>query len=194
MFDEIVARYDDMLDRLGLDTFAYTVTIPNSGVLTVDDAVRRLGDDPAALQSTGGQHVSGALSLYQVGTGIAMVDWANPSGDRKQVTDRLAGSGFRHWYLTFDIEGNTTMYVRYGEAEGNLEHPEPISIPFTHWTDHLGPLSTYAELLTAAYHSEEAEAEVDITSACLAIIEMESGVRLDEELLSGPHSLLPILR
>ncbi|MBG0814316.1 hypothetical protein [Planomonospora sp. ID82291] len=107
------------------------------------------------------------------------------------MTDRLAGDGFRHWRLSFDIEGNTVMYARYGNAEGFLEHPEPGWIPFTHWTDHLGPLSAYTELFLKGYDSEEAEAEVDITAVCLAVIEAESGVRLDHELVDRPHSLLP---
>ncbi|MGV9600751.1 hypothetical protein ACWDR1_29230 [Streptosporangium sandarakinum] len=191
MFDEIVARYDEMLDRIG-DFFAYTVTIPDSGVLMIDDAVRRLGFDPATLQRPGERQASGGIFLQQVGAGIVTLDWTNPGSDRRQVTDRLAGEGFRHWYLAFDIEGNTTLYVRYGEAEGYLEHPEPIYIPFTHWTDHLGPLSPYTDLLGAGYDSEEAEAEVDIIAACLAVIEVESGIRLDEELLDSPRSVLPI--
>ncbi|MGV9330338.1 hypothetical protein [Streptosporangium sandarakinum] len=191
MFDEIVARYDEMLDRIG-DFFAYTVTIPDSGVLTIDDAVRRLGFDPATLQRPGEWQASGGIFLQQAGAGIVTLDWTNPGFDRRQVTDRLVGEGFRHWYLADDIEGNTTMYIRYGEAEGYLEHPEPIYIPFTHWTDHLGPLGPYADLLVAGYDSEEAEAEVDIISACLAVIEVESGIRLDEELLDSPRSALPI--
>jgi hypothetical protein len=194
MLDEIVARYEDMLDRLGLDTFAYTVTIPDAGVLTIEDAVRRLESAVAALQEIEKPYGSGALSLHQVGTGIVTLDWTNPGDDRKRVTDQLAGDGFRHWYVAFDIEGNTTAYVRYGETEGILEHPEPVSLPFTNWTDHLGPLSSYTELLVAGYDSEESEAEVDITAACLAVIEAESGVRLDEELINRPHSVLPITR
>lgn len=193
MLDEIVARYDDMLDFLGLDTFAYTVTMPDSGILTVEDAVRCLAFDSAALLGPGEPGSGHVLSLYQVGTGIVTLNWSNPYDDLKQVTDRLAGDGFRHWYLSFDIEGNTVMYARYGEAEGGLEHPEPGWIPFTHWTDHLGPLTPYSELLISAYDSEEAEAQVDVTAACLAVIETESGVRFDEGLLdSPPHSVLPI--
>ncbi|MFF0249894.1 hypothetical protein [Streptosporangium sandarakinum] len=193
MFEEIVARYDAMLDRIG-DFFAYTVTIPDSGVLTIDDAVRRLGFDPATLQRPGGRQASGGIFLHQAGAGIVTLDWANPGSDRRQVTDRLAGEGFRNWYLACDIEGNTTVYVRYGKAEGHLEHPEPGYIPFTHWTDHLGPLGPYTDLLVAGYDSEEAEAqaEVDVISACLAVIEVESGIRLDEELLDSPRSVLPI--
>ncbi|MEV8637255.1 hypothetical protein AB0395_36995 [Streptosporangium sp. NPDC051023] len=191
MFDEIITRYDDMLDRLA-DFFAYTVTVPESGTLTTEDALLRLGFTPAAVRDPGEPHSSEGISLYQAATGIVTLDWTNPSPDRQEVTNRLAGDGFRHWYLAFDIEGNSTMYVRYGEAEGYLEHPEPGYIPFTHWTDHLGPLSAYTELLVSAYDSEEAEAEVDILAACLAVIEVESGVRLGEKLIGSPHSVLPI--
>ncbi|GAT69088.1 hypothetical protein PS9374_04755 [Planomonospora sphaerica] len=191
MLDESITRYDDMLGLLGLDTFTYTVTIPETGVLTVEDAVRRIGGDPAVLYGGGQSEGGRALHLYQVGSGIVTLDWANPGDDRKQVTDRLAGDGFRHWYLSFDIEGNTVMYACYGQAEGWLEHPESGWIPFTDWTDQLGPLGAYTEFLLTAYGSEEAEAQVDITVACLAVIEAESSVRLDEALIDRPYSLLP---
>ncbi|MEU7885396.1 hypothetical protein AB0B54_07830 [Microbispora bryophytorum] len=190
MLDEIVARYDDMLDRLGLDSFAYTVTIPDSGVLTIEDAMRRLGAVPAAVQSPGDPHDNDRLSLHQVGNGVVTLDW-HPV-ERQQVTDRLTGDGFRHWYLSFDIEGNTILYACYGEDEGHLEHPEPACIPFTHWTDHFGPLSPYSKLLVSGYDSEEEEAQVDIVTACLAVIEVESGVRLDQDLMDGPHLVVSI--
>ncbi|WP_055483199.1 hypothetical protein [Sphaerimonospora mesophila] len=193
MLDKIVARYDDMLGLLGLDTFAFTVTVPDSGILTVEDAVRRLGFDPAALLDSGEPHSGHDLSLYQVGTGIVTLNWTNPYDDLKQVTDRLAGDGFRHWYLSYDIEGNTVIYARYGETEGCLEYPEPGWFPFTPPTDYFGPLRHYSELLLSAYDTEEAEAQVDVNAACLAVIEAESGVRFDEGLLdSPPHSVLPI--
>ncbi|MCC5574395.1 hypothetical protein IMZ11_01915 [Microtetraspora sp. AC03309] len=190
MFDEIVARYDAMLERLCLGTFAYTVTIPDSGVLTIEDVMRRLGATPAAVRGPGGPPDSDRLSLYQVGSGVVTLDWYPV--ERQEITDRLAGDGFRHWYLSFDIEGNTIMYARYGEVEGCLEHPEPGYIPFTPWTDRFGPLSPYTEFLVSGYDSEEAEAQVDITAACLAVIDMESGVCLDEELMDGPHSVVSI--
>lgn len=192
MLDEIIARYDEMLDLLGFDTFAYTVTIPDSGVLTIEDAARRIGVNPATLRGRGEPHSDDTIEIYQVGTGIVTLDWVNPDYERKLATDRLAGTGFRHWYVSFDIEGNTFMYVRYGDAEGKLGHPEPIYIPFTDWTDHLGPLKGYADLFASAYDAEEAEAEVDITAACLAVVEAESGVRLDEELMDMPYWTLPL--
>lgn len=67
-----------------------------------------------------------------------------------------------------------------------MDHPAPDDILFARWTDYLGPLSPYSELLLSGYDSEEAEAQVDITAACLAVIEAESGVRFDERLLSSP--------
>ncbi|MEV3978176.1 hypothetical protein [Nonomuraea sp. NPDC049758] len=191
MSDEIVARYGDMLS--GLDTIAYTVTLPDSGVLSIKDAVRRLGADLATLQGPDElPHSTGSISLYRVGNGIVTLDWVNPGGDRTEMTERLAGEGFRHWYVSFDIEGNTSMYARYGHAEGFLDHPDPDPLPFTRWADHLGPLSPYIDLLVSGYDSEDAEARVDIIAACLAVVELESGVRLDEALMDSPHWALPI--
>ncbi|MEU7738939.1 hypothetical protein [Nonomuraea sp. NPDC049158] len=191
MFDEIVARYRDMLNDL--DTFAYTVTLPNSGMLLIGDAVRRLGFDPLALKGYEDFHGPGGLHLYQVDTGIVTLDWTNPGEERQEISNRLSGVGFRHWYVSVDIEGNTSMYVRYGEMEGDLDHPQPIDIPFAQRSERLGPLIGYRKLLAAGYDSEVVEAEIDITAACLAVVELESGVRLDDELMDTPHPTLPII-
>ncbi|MFI6791754.1 hypothetical protein ACIBG4_30940 [Nonomuraea sp. NPDC050383] len=191
MFDEIVAHYDDLIAEIG-DTIAYTVTIPDSGILTLEEAMHRMGFDPAALQAPGQLHSVGSLSLYQVGAGIATLDWINPAEERRQVTDRLAGVGHRHWQVSYDMACNTVMYVRYGADEGWVEHPEPARLPFTHWTEYLGPLIGYAGFLASGYDSEEAEAEVDMTAACLTVVELESGVRLDRELMDGPRTVLPL--
>ncbi|MFB9964332.1 hypothetical protein [Sinosporangium siamense] len=192
MLDETVARYDDLLDRLGIDTFVYTVTLPDAGVLTVERAAHRLGFAPGALQDSERPYGGNFLTLYQAGSGIVTLDWSHPYSDRKQVTDRLTGDGIRHWYLSFDIEGNTSMFVCYGQVEGYLESPEPVSIPFTGWREHLGPLGAYADLFASAYDDDEAEAEVDVNAACLAVIETESGIRLDDRLLNSRCSVLPL--
>jgi hypothetical protein len=185
VFDEIVRRYAELIDLITWESIAYTVTIPDSGVLTVEDAVRRLRYDPAVLCAPG-EVLPDDLALQQVGTGI--VTWSNnPYDDGKEVTDRLGGKGFWHWYLAGDIEGNTTMYARYGDSDGQLDFPEPGWIPFTKWTDHLGPLAPYAERFAIVY-----DTEVCTKGTCLAVIELESGVRLDEDLLNGPKVYLPM--
>ncbi|MFC4013894.1 hypothetical protein ACFOY2_42170 [Nonomuraea purpurea] len=171
----------------------YTVTIPDSGILTIEDAVRRMGYTTTDLQGPDDwSHSGDSISLHQVGACIVTLDWVFPLPERRQVTDRLRGEGYRHWYVAFDTNGYTSMHVRYGEAEGDLEGPEPASGPFTPWTELLGPLSAYVDLFTRCYESEEADASVDIVAACLAVVELESGVRLDEELLGRPSPALPL--
>jgi len=192
VFHDIIARYHHMLDYLELDTFAYTVTVPDSGLLSVEDAVRRLQLHHAAVQVPNEPHRWGALHLYQVGSGVVTLDWVNLGDGREQMIQRLAGDGFRHWYVSFDNIGSTSMYVRYGAAEGYLDHPEPASLPLTPWTDLLGPLIPFAKILAGGYDSEGAKASVDIAAACLAVVELESGVRLDEDLMASAHSALPI--
>ncbi|MBN6055043.1 hypothetical protein JYK22_24110, partial [Nonomuraea sp. RK-328] len=192
VFDEVVTRYADLLEDGLPDTITYTVTIPDSGVLTVEEAARRMGFDPAALQGPEQPHTSGGLSLRQVRTGMATLDWLNPMPERREITDRLAGEGFRHWLVSYDMACNTSMYARYGAEEGWVEHPEPARLPFTHWTEYLGPLIRYADFFASGYDSEEAEAAVDMLVACLTVIELESGVRLDRDLIDSPCSALPL--
>ncbi|MEV4074448.1 hypothetical protein ACGFJC_08475 [Nonomuraea fuscirosea] len=192
MLDEAVARYTDMRDQFGED-MAYTVTIPDSGVLTIDDAVRRMGYTATDLQGPDDlPRPRDSISLHQVGAGIVTLDWVFPVPERRQVTDHLGGEGFRYWYVAFDINGCTSMHVRYGEAEGDLEGPEPASGPFTPWTEVLGPLSAYVGLFNRCYDSEEADASVDIVAACLAVVEAESGVRRDGELMNSPTPILSL--
>lgn len=33
------------------------------------------------------------------GTGVVTLDWGNPVPEHRQVTNRLAGEGFRHWLV-----------------------------------------------------------------------------------------------
>ncbi len=192
MPDEVVAHYTEILDFLGED-MAYTVTLPNAGILTVEEAVRRMGFDPVEIEAPEAvPHSGNSIRLYQVGTSVVTLDGVYPMPERKQITDQLGGDGFRHWYVAFDINGNASMYANYGGAQGMLEYPEPIDLPFTRWTELLGPLHSYADFLTRVYDSEEEEATVDFVAACLAVTELESGVRLDPELLHTPYSALPI--
>ncbi|OUC95134.1 hypothetical protein [Streptosporangium minutum] len=192
MFGEIVARYAELIDLMTWESVAYTVTIPDYGVLTVEDAVCRLGFDAAAMRAPG-EAQPDDLAIQQVGTGI--VTWSNnPCDDSREVTNRLGGEGFRHWYLAGDIEGNTTMYVRYGDSDGQLDFPEPGWTPFTAWTDHLGPLAPYAGTFAVVYDTWEDDLEMCIEGTCLAVIELESGVRLDTGLWNGSKTYLPMSR
>ncbi|MEU6799151.1 hypothetical protein ABZ907_46310 [Nonomuraea wenchangensis] len=192
MFDEIAKRYAQLVSLLTWESVAYTVTVPDYGVLAVKDAVRRLGFDAAVVRAPGEVRPDD-LALQQVGAGV--VTWSNnPYPDGKEVTDRLGGKGFRHWYLAEDIEGNTTMYARYGDSEGQLDFPEPGWIPFTPWTDRLGPLTPYAEIFAAVYDTWWDDPEVCIEGTCLAVIELESGVRLNEDVWKSSKIYLPTSR
>lgn len=181
------------------EDMACTVTLPDYGVLTVDVAVRRLGLDAAILHASREVEPEG-LGLQQVGAGV--VTWSNnPYPDGKEVTDRLGGEGFRHWYLGNDIEGNTTLYVRYGDSDGQLQFPEPDWVPFIPWTEQIGPLAPYAEKFAAVYDTWSGDPatwsdkpEVSVVGTCLAVIELESGVRLDKEMSRGPKTYVPMPR
>ncbi|NRQ36308.1 hypothetical protein HII36_31405 [Nonomuraea sp. NN258] len=183
-FGALVRRYALLVDEMTWESIAYTVTVPDSGVLTVADAIRRLGYEAGAVRAAG-EVRPGDLGLRQAGRGVITCS-DNPYQDAKDVTDRLAGEGFRHWYLAGDIEGNTTLYVRYGDREGRLEFPEPGWIPFTPWTESLGPLAAYEDVFTRLYDTWADDPEMCIDGTCLAVIERESGVRLDESLWIRP--------
>ncbi|MEU6794176.1 hypothetical protein ABZ907_20970 [Nonomuraea wenchangensis] len=123
MLDEVVARYTDMRDQFGED-MAYTVTIPDSGVLTIDDAVRRTGYTVTDLQGPDDlPRPRDSISLHQVGAGIVTLDWVFPVPERRQVTDRLGGDGFRHWYVAFDINGYTSMHIVTDKPKASLRVP-----------------------------------------------------------------------
>ncbi|MEV6031706.1 hypothetical protein AB0L65_11190 [Nonomuraea sp. NPDC052116] len=199
VFGEVAERYAKLVSRMTWEDEAYTVTLPDHGVLTVEDAVRRLGLDAATVHAPREVQPED-LCLQRVGTGI--VTWSNnPYPDGKEVTDRLGGDGFRHWYLSGDIDGNTTLYARYGDSEGQLRFPEPWVLPFIPWTEQIGPLAHYAEYFAGVYDTWSGDPEtwsdnpdVSAVGTCLAVIELESGVRLDEKLRRGPKTYVPMPR
>ncbi|GAA3567317.1 hypothetical protein GCM10022419_055080 [Nonomuraea rosea] len=199
VFSEVAKRYDELVSQRTWENMACTVTLPDHGVLTVEDAVRRLGLDAAMLR-TAREVEPEDLELQQVGAGV--VTWSNnPYLDGKEVTDRIGGAGFRHWSLSGDIEGNTTLYASYGESKGQLQFPEPYWLPFVPWTEQIGPLAPYAERFAAVYDTWSGEPEtwsdnpeVSALGTCLAVIELESGVRLDKEISRGPRTYVPMPR
>ncbi|MGA5764052.1 hypothetical protein [Nonomuraea bangladeshensis] len=160
MFSEIAERYAELVRRMPWEGMACTVTLPDHGVMTVEDAVRRRSN--------------------------------NPYPDGREMTDRLGGQGFRHWYLSDDIEGNTTLYASYGESSGQLRFPEPDWLPFIPWTEQIGPLAPYADKFAAVYDTWSDNPEVSVLGTCLAVIELESGVRLDKEMSRGPRTYVPM--
>ncbi|MET8000829.1 hypothetical protein [Nonomuraea glycinis] len=158
--------------------------------MTVEDAVRRLGLDAAILRAAR-EVEPNDLELQQVGSGV--VTWSNnPYPDGKEMTDRLGGQGFRHWYLSDDIEGNSTLYASHGESNGQLQFPEPDWLPFIPWTEQIGPLAPYADKFAAVYDTWSDNPEVSVLGTCLAVIELESGVRLDKEMSRGPRTYVPM--
>ncbi|MGA4994335.1 hypothetical protein [Nonomuraea bangladeshensis] len=197
MFSEIAERYAELVRRMPWEGMACTVTLPDHGVMTVEDAVRRLGLDAAILRAAREVEPSD-LELQQAGSGV--VTWSNnPYPDGRELTDRLGGQGFRHWYLSDDIEGNTTLYASYGKSSGQLQFPEPDWLPFIPWTEQIGPLAAYADKFAAVYDTWSGapetwsdNPEVSVLGTCLAVIELESGVRLDEEMSRGPRTYVPM--
>ncbi|TDE49932.1 hypothetical protein E1295_20000 [Nonomuraea mesophila] len=189
--DKLVEQYAETLRALCLDTFAYTLTIAESGRLTSAEAISRLRAAPPwqSAYPPGPYATEGDddLTLIAIGNGIVTLDGINPDPHRKELTDRLAGPGLRHWYLAQDIEGNSTLYVRHGDAEGEVQCPEPLADEFTPWTKFLGPLTPYTALLASLYD----DMELDATAMFLAIIEHESGVRFDRALLDKPSLNVP---
>ncbi|MFB4288962.1 hypothetical protein ACBI99_15065 [Nonomuraea sp. ATR24] len=197
MFSEVAKRYAELVSRMPWENLACTVTLPDHGVMTVEDAVRRLGLDVAILRAAR-EVEPNDLELQQVGSGV--VTWSNnPYPDGREMTDRLGGEGFRHWYLSDDIQGNTTLYASYGESDGQLHFPEPDWLPFIPWTEQIGPLAPYADKFAAVYDTWSGEPEtwsddpeVSVLGTCLAVIELESGIRLDKEISRGPRTYVPM--
>ncbi|QYC45143.1 hypothetical protein Nocox_37965 [Nonomuraea coxensis DSM 45129] len=189
MLDQLIEKYEEILPALALDTYAYTVTIPDSDQMTPAAAIHRMALDPAMLRSPGLAQPED-LDVIAVDNGIVTLDGVNPCPERKKVTDRLAGSGFKHWYLAIDIEGNKTLYARYGETEGEVHFPEPLAIPFTPWTEFLGPLAPYETLLAPLY--DDIQPERSVSAIFLAIIENESGIHFNGTLLERPRLSIPI--
>jgi hypothetical protein len=68
--DEVLAHYYELQCRLGVD-MAYTVTIPDSGILTVDEAVRRMGFDTAG-PAAAVDAVTACLTVVEPESGVRL--------------------------------------------------------------------------------------------------------------------------
>lgn len=131
------------------ETLTLTVTIPDAGTLTAENTLERMGFNLTLTHrpTPGDIPDPGDLVFVQLPTGVITMDGLSPNDARKEITDRLAGPGYRHWYLSWELGETARLYCRYGDAEGDLLHPEPVDVPFTDWTYHLGPLGPYADLV-----------------------------------------------
>ena len=77
-------------------------------------------------------------------------------------------------------------------ATGKLQFPEPDWLPFIPWTEQIGVLAPYADKFAAVYDTWSDNPEVSVLGTCLAVIELESGVRLDKEMNRSPRTYVPM--
>ncbi|NUW43280.1 hypothetical protein [Nonomuraea rhodomycinica] len=175
-------------DVLLLDSFCYTLTLPVDGVLTVEEAVRRLGHDPAGLRIPPDPYLVDQehdLALVQIGPGVATIDFGC-LGIGTAISGRLAGPEMRHWFAAWDIDGNTFLASRQPDGGGYWSHPA------NHESGDYGVLTPYAGLLRPASDEDDDGVDGDLPPLVLAVVEQESGVRLTRDMLEGAHPILRI--
>ncbi|MET8156637.1 hypothetical protein ABZT47_09705 [Sphaerisporangium sp. NPDC005289] len=203
MYDAIPQPYRDPLRRNHklidyIEHFCYTVTTP----LTVDEAVRRIGMRRADLVPAPGRETLGEDGCLLIGqVGPAVVTYDEVGAARFMPNAHALGNGCDHGIAQWDFYNLAFAYIRSDGSGGSWDeerrgHEESSEELIAGWR--AGPLASYADLFHRYLQDEEAHEEggdpVYLRAVMLTILELETGVRLDDELIDSlPYALhLPL--
>jgi hypothetical protein len=164
------------------DDICWIVVQPLSGVLTVEEAVTRIGGSPNNLRNMNAPDAydlsSGdAVSLKQEETGISILQIGGFIGLHSEMIEPLS-RGTRAWVIDWDVNASFSMlHWVEGSCVGGWD---PYG-PREDWAAGLGPMDRYADFFLK-YDIDDDDCDPYYRKAvALAVIEQESGARLDRE-------------
>ncbi|WP_433351508.1 hypothetical protein ACQP25_00385 [Microtetraspora malaysiensis] len=191
MYKDLPPRYRDILRRYyelidGYEFFCYSVTTP----LTLSEAVRRIGMEekdllPSKGHGTLAEH--GCLLIGQVGPAVVTFD-ATGTGRFLRTTDTLA-KGCDYGVVQWDDYNLVFDYIGRDGGGGGWDDELEMAESVAALRD--GSLAEYADLFARfveAYEASE-EDEVDpvvyLQALMLTVLELETGVRVDDQVIDG---------
>ncbi|MEU4678405.1 hypothetical protein [Micromonospora sp. NPDC023737] len=180
MTDEDVAWYrrlleakPDLVDFVG----CWTVIQPLTKPVTVSEAARRLGGDPADIEQLTGwdfEEPLGTVHLHQVGPAVVMVQTAGCEGVRDEALRWLSDGAAVHSSWWGAANGRSFLcYAAFGKVLTRLESlddDQPAGAQPTALDEDRAPLRD----------------DLDYP-AQLAFVERRTGIRLDPAWLDQPH-------
>ncbi|MFB4317587.1 hypothetical protein [Actinomadura sp. 21ATH] len=181
MLDADVAWYRRLLEEAPdmSELLRWTVVQPLTGPVTVADAVRRLGADPAGIETRTGRDDDDlpVVHLHQAGPAVLLVETFEAQGVREEVLRWLSDGAVVHGSWWADANGRSLLcYAAFGRLLTRLEY--------------LDDQQPGGEQPTAL--DEDRAALRDLSGdldhpAQLALVERRTGVRLDTAWLGRPH-------
>ncbi|WP_157248888.1 DUF6461 domain-containing protein [Nonomuraea typhae] len=193
MTAELIDLYTRIVRQSLPEDVCWIVVKPRTGTLTVNDAVIRLGRTPEELEhmhtldAAELAHMGEtALSLDEAGDGVALFQIGGYAGLLPEVMEPLSRDA-RAWTVTWDVNADFTMLIwDDGAVTGGWNPYEPRET----WATGLGPMAGHAPLF-ARYDLDDATQDPYYRHAVsLAVIERESGVRLDGAWIHREHPTL----
>ncbi|WBB68848.1 hypothetical protein [Micromonospora sp. WMMD812] len=180
MTDEDVAWYERLLEtKPDLVDFAtcWTVVQPLTKPVTVPEAARRLGGNPADIEERAGwdfEEPDGTAHLHQVGPAVVMVQTAGCEGVRDEALRWLSDGAAVHSSWWGAANGRSFLcYAAFGRVLTRLESlddDQPTGEQPTALDEDRDPLRD----------------DLDYP-AQLAFVERRTGIRLDPSWLDQPH-------
>ncbi|MEV4222339.1 DUF6461 domain-containing protein [Nonomuraea sp. NPDC049725] len=188
MAAELIALYTEIAETVLPDDVCWIVVQPLTGTLTVEEAVTRLGGRPEELRRMPALDAADeALSLGQAADCVAILQIGGFAGLLPELMEPLS-AGARVWVVSWDVNAGFTMLLwADGEVIGGWDPYESRE----GWTAGLGPMAPYAGLFHAYDLDDDAQDARYRHAVCLAVIESESGVRLDQEWIRQERPTLP---
>ncbi|MEV4111950.1 hypothetical protein [Nonomuraea sp. NPDC049695] len=199
MYDDVPQRYRDPLRRYHelieyREHFCYTVTTP----LTLNEAVRRIGMREADLVPAPERETlaeEGCLLIGQVGPAVVTFDEVGVG--RFMRNAHALGNGCDYGIAQWDYYNRAFAYIRRDGSGGSWDEErrdteESSEELIAGWQE--GALAEYAVLFQRYLQEDEADGEggdpVYLEAVMLTILELETGVRLDDELIDSlPYAL-----
>ncbi|MFC4534681.1 hypothetical protein [Sphaerisporangium dianthi] len=170
------------------DDICWIVVQPLSGVLSVNQAVTRIGGRPENLLNMTTMEAyslspGDTLSFEESETAVSILQIGGFAGMFPEMIEPLS-RGARAWVAYWDVNaGFSMLHWVDGSCVGGWD---PYS-PREGWVTGLGPLARYADFFLRYDIDDEDRDPNHREAVTLAVIEAESGVRLDRAWIDREH-------
>ncbi|WP_214415235.1 hypothetical protein [Sphaerisporangium fuscum] len=188
MLSELINTYLGTASNDLPDDICWIVVQPLSGVLSVNEAVTRIGGQPEDLRNMTtldaySMSPGNTLSFEETETAVSILQIGGFAGMFLEMIEPLSRSA-RAWVAYWDVNASFSMLLWVdGSCVGGWD---PYA-PREGWATGLGPMGQYADFFLQ-YDIDDEDRDPNYREAVtLAVIEAESGVRLDRAWIDREH-------
>ena len=186
IISETTAYYQELLDGLPMveQALCWTVVRGVASPVTVDQAISRIGGDPATLAERDWEVVFdhdlvNVVHLAQVGSVVVLFEVNGLQGRRPEVLRRLSDGAAVHGVSWHTNGADEVVYAAYGQV---ITGVDVFSPELRHGLDPAALDDELRELV--ALRAEDGD---DYGPAAMAVVERRSGVRLRADWFERPR-------